>query len=251
MNLPVASMTVSSGVSGRIEPSVSPTRVIRLPSTTRSLFGTGSPPDPSINVPCLISSRGALAMTTASLKDGKNLAAHTPIRISGQVGSGRLQGAGRLHGYGSARTEIVAGGTEGSKSRFLQRRIRCELDLGEGRFADEIACLSLAGRREVISSGVLPIRARTLAGAGVRCRAVVFRVQNGGRRGVFWVREAADVALKIIARRKPEPVYRPVAVEAVEVINFAITLATWLNSDDLVRRRLEATGEARRDRGRA
>src|SRR5437870_9532335 len=45
MNLPVASMTVSSGVSGRIEPSVSPTRVIRLPSTTRSLFGTGSPPD--------------------------------------------------------------------------------------------------------------------------------------------------------------------------------------------------------------
>jgi hypothetical protein len=137
------------------------------------------------------------------------------------------------------------------ESGSLQRRIRCELDLGEGRFADEIACLSLAGRREVISSGVLPIRARTLAGAGVRCRAVVFRVQNGGRRGVFWVREAADVALKIIARRKPEPVYRPVAVEAVEVINFAITLATWLNSDDLVRRRLEATGEARRDRGRA
>src|SRR5262245_6730536 len=50
MNLPVASMTLSAGVSGRIEPSASLTRVIRFPSTTRSLFRTGSPPDPSINV---------------------------------------------------------------------------------------------------------------------------------------------------------------------------------------------------------
>jgi hypothetical protein len=36
----------------------------------------------------------------------------------------------------------------------------------------------------------------------------------------------ADAALKIIARPKLEAVYRPIAVEAVEVINFAITLAT-------------------------
>ena len=46
--------------------------VVRPPSTTRNLFGTGPPPDPSINVPFLISSRVALAMTTASLKDGKS-----------------------------------------------------------------------------------------------------------------------------------------------------------------------------------
>jgi hypothetical protein len=45
--------------------------LIRFPSTTRSLFGTGSPPDPSIKVPFLISSRVALAMTTASLKNGR------------------------------------------------------------------------------------------------------------------------------------------------------------------------------------
>jgi hypothetical protein len=35
-----------------------------------------------------------------------------------------------------------------------------------------------------------------------------------------------DAVLKIIARRKQEAVYRPIAVEAVEIINFAITLAT-------------------------
>jgi hypothetical protein len=32
----------------------------------------GSPPDPSIKVPFLISSRVAVAMTTASLKDGRS-----------------------------------------------------------------------------------------------------------------------------------------------------------------------------------
>src|ERR1700719_412263 len=105
MNLPVASMTVSSGVSGHIEPSVSPTRVIRFPSTTRSLFGTGSPPDPSINVPFLISSRMALAIATASLKVGKTEHAIRRYGSPAKSGVEGLQRAGRPHrdGPGSER----------------------------------------------------------------------------------------------------------------------------------------------------
>jgi hypothetical protein len=40
-----------------------------------------------------------------------------------------------------------------------------------------------------------------------------------------------DAALKIIARRKQEAVYRPVSVEAVEIINFADKLGDLPNSD--------------------
>ena len=50
-------MTVSSGVSGRTEPAAPPIWVILFPSTTTNVFVTGSRPDPSINVPFLISSR--------------------------------------------------------------------------------------------------------------------------------------------------------------------------------------------------
>jgi len=61
MNLPAASMTVSSG---RAEPSAPPTWVILLPSMTMKVFGTGSRPDPSISVPFLISNRfGTVLMT--------------------------------------------------------------------------------------------------------------------------------------------------------------------------------------------
>ena len=63
----IASMTVSFGVPSRIMPSL-PTSLTLFPSTTRRLFGTGSPPDPSINVPFLISSRVAFVMTIASLR---------------------------------------------------------------------------------------------------------------------------------------------------------------------------------------
>src|SRR5271165_3181933 len=62
MNLPSASMTVSSEVSGRIEPSAGPTWVILFPSTTMSVLASGSRPDPSTNVPFLISNRGELAI---------------------------------------------------------------------------------------------------------------------------------------------------------------------------------------------
>jgi hypothetical protein len=64
MNLPAASMTVSSGVSGRTEPAASPIWAILFPSTTTSVV-TGSRPDPSISVPFLISSRGEEFVITA------------------------------------------------------------------------------------------------------------------------------------------------------------------------------------------
>jgi hypothetical protein len=62
----------------------------------------------------LISSRVALAMTTSLREGWQNLAGLTPIRVSGQVASGRAPTRRRSHRDGSARTRIVAGGTEGS-----------------------------------------------------------------------------------------------------------------------------------------
>jgi hypothetical protein len=60
-----ASMTISSGVSGRTEPAASPIWTILFPSTTTSVLVTGCRPDPSISVPFLISSRGEEFVITA------------------------------------------------------------------------------------------------------------------------------------------------------------------------------------------
>src|SRR6201981_1490642 len=130
MNLPVASMTVSSGVSGRIEPSVSPTRVIRFPSTTRSLFGTGSPPDPSIKVPVLTSSRMALAMTTASLKVGKTEHAIRRYGSPAKSGVEGLQRAGRPHRDGPG-SERKRGGPR-ARTPLTQGRVWWELHIYRG-----------------------------------------------------------------------------------------------------------------------
>ena len=66
MNLPAASMTLSSAVSGRIAAPAGPTWVILLPSMAITEFGAASLPDPSMRVPFLIRSRGCQAFTLAS-----------------------------------------------------------------------------------------------------------------------------------------------------------------------------------------